>query len=234
MTKEASLYQHVETFAQETLRCRFVRQQIGTRLGRIDVAGVQELPGDFESESEIIAIEVKEERAAFLNSLGQATAYSVYAHRCYLAMRKRYSNCFSSEEMQVAAQFGIGLIEIGTKNAVVRLASRRFTPENRYVLQIINKLGLFRCSLCRGVYEDKEATGINTSGVIDLVNKPKYRGQLAKVIAKHRNAKYYLYELHAQRGDPRGYIYDRRYLCKDCVSLFASLLAGPLEKSADI
>lgn len=224
---EASLYRRVETFAEKTFGCRFVKQQVGTHLGKIDVAGVQELRGDLESDSEIVAIEVKEEGAAFLNAMGQATAYSVYAHRCYLAVRKRYRNRFSPEEMQVAGQFGVGLIEIGTNAMSVRLTSRRFAPENRYVLQIIHKLGLFRCSLCRAVYEDKEATEINPRSPINLAVSPKYFGQLAKVITRRRNAKYYLYELHSQREDPRSYVWDRRYLCKDCISIFASLVPGP-------
>jgi len=222
--KEISLYNRVAKFAVEQFDCRFMKQQIGTHLGKIDVAGIQELRGDLESEAEIVAVEVKEERAAFLNSIGQAVAYSIYAHRCYLAVRKRHGSQFSAEELQVAAQFGVGLIEIGAKGMSMRLTSRRFSPESRYVLQIIHRLGLFRCSMCRAVYEDKDSTGVNQAGKIDLSEKPNYRGQLSRIVAKRRNAKYYLYELHSQRDDPRVYVSDRRYLCKDCVSVFASLM----------
>ena len=71
MPKEISLYNRVAKFAEEQFGCRFMRQQIGTHLGRIDVAGVQELRGDPESDAEIVAVEVKEERAVFLNAIGR-------------------------------------------------------------------------------------------------------------------------------------------------------------------
>ncbi len=229
MPREIALYNGVEKFAKDEFGCQFTKQQVGTRLGKIDVAGVRELRGDLESDAEVVAIEVKEERAAFLNAIGQAVSYSIYAHRCYLAVRRRRGNSFTSEELQVAAQFGIGLIQIGAGKMTIPVTSRRFSPENRYVLQIIHRLGLFRCSMCRSVYEDKDASVINESGAINLSERPKYRGQLAKLIAKRMHARYYLYGLHGQRDDQRAYVNDRRYLCKDCVSIFASLVPSVSE-----
>lgn len=224
MPREASLYKGVERFTKKSLGCQFVKQQVGTRLGKIDVAGVRELRGDFESDVEVVAIEVKEERAAFLNAIGQAVAYSVYAHRCYLAIRRRRGNSFTTEECQVAAQFGVGLIEIGSGKFSMPVTSRRFSPEDRNVLQIIHRLSLFRCSLCRAVYEDTDRSDVNQSGQIDLPGNPKYRGQLSRILKKGKHARYYLYNLHHQRDDQRQYVYDRRYLCQDCISIFASFV----------
>lgn len=224
MPRETSLYKRVEQFARDSLGCQFAKQQVGTRLGKIDIAGVRELRGDYESDAEVIAIEVKEERAAFLNAIGQAVAYSIYAHRCYLAVRRRRGNSFTDEERQVATQFGVGLIHIGSNTLSVPVTSRRFSPENRNVLQIVHRLGLFRCSLCRAVYEDVDRSDINQSGQISLDSNPAYRGQLAKILQKGKHARYYLYNLHEQRDDARRYVYDMRYLCQDCVSVFASLV----------
>lgn len=224
MPREASLYKRVEHFAKNSLGCQFAKQQVGTRLGKIDVAGVRELRGDFESDAEVVAIEVKEERAAFLNAIGQAVAYSIYAHRCYLAVRRRRGNSFTDEERQVATQFGVGLIEIGSNKFSMPVTPRRFSPENRNVLQIIHRLGLFRCAPCRAVYEDADRSDINQSGQIYLPDNSKYRGQLLKILQKGKHARYYLYNLHHQRDDKRRYVYDKRYLCQDCVSLFASLV----------
>ena len=115
--------------------------RFGTRLGKIDVVGLLDVPGDLgETASEIVAIEVKEERAAFLTSAGQALAYSIYAHNCYLAVRKRYKRQFDPQERRVAAHFGIGLIALDSMGCKVVLTSKRFPREDRNVLQILTLL----------------------------------------------------------------------------------------------
>lgn len=220
MSIESRLYRLVESFAREHFGCRTVRQQIGTRLGKIDVVGLLDVPGDRETASEIVAIEVKEERAAFLTSAGQALAYSIYAHNCYLAVRKRYKRQFDPEERRVAAHFGIGLIAIDSKGCKVVLTSKRFAPEDRNVLQILSRLGLFRCSLCRGAYAEENITAVNQSPA----EFPDFRGNLNRAIARGANAKFWLHTLAEERGDTRGYVWDCRYLCKDCVSIFGSLM----------
>jgi hypothetical protein len=174
---------------------------------------------------------VKEERAAFLNAVGQVLAYSVYAHRCYLAVRRRRGNSFTDDERHVAAQFGVGLIEIGSNRFAMPVTSRRFSPENRNVLQIIHRLGLFRCSLCRAVYEDYDRSDVNQRGQIFLPKDPEYRGQLLKILQHGKHARYYLYNLPQQREDPRTYVYDKRYLCQDCISLFASFVQPSRQNS---
>jgi hypothetical protein len=62
------------------------------------------------------------------------------------------------------------------------------------------------------------------SSRIDISEGPGYRGFFDKAIKTRKNLRYWLYELADARGDKRTYTYDRRYLCKDCVSLFGSLL----------
>lgn len=224
MPIESKLYPRVEKFVRSDFGCNVVESQVGTKLGRIDIVGLREIPGDFESATEIIGIEVKEEHAAFLNSIGQALAYSVYAHNCYLAVRMRRQRHFEPAEMRIAAQFGVGLIEIRAKSMTVVLTSRRFTPEDQNILQIFSKLGVFRCVLCRATYPEKEVSSINAQGEIAPSEESQYLGILAKAIRMRKNAQYWLHELAAQRKDRRRYVYDIRYLCKDCLSIFASLL----------
>jgi hypothetical protein len=104
---ERDLYSRVAHFADSDLALSFVHENVGTRLGKIDVLAIQELWGDLVSDTEIVAIEVKNGVAAYLSSVGQALSYSVYAHRCYLAVRIRRGQHFTREKHQVAAQFGI-------------------------------------------------------------------------------------------------------------------------------
>ena len=79
----------------------------------------KDIHGDLASTTELVAIEVKEERAPFLTSAGQAFAYSLYAHKCYLAVRKRRGAKFSAEEQRAAAHFGIGLLAVRSRNIEV-------------------------------------------------------------------------------------------------------------------
>ncbi len=225
MAKEAALYKQVMSIAEDEFACCVVDKQVGTQLGIVDVMGLREMQGDYGSTTELIAFEVKEENSTFLKSLGQAFAYSVYAHKCYLAVRKRYSNVFSYEERDIATQFGVGLIEIKSRNKHEIVAtSRKFMPEEHYFLQILEKLKMFRCSLCRGIFKKQDLVSVSTRE-INLSEKPNYRGNLDKAIRKRKNIRYWLFELDEQREDEyRKHIFDRRNLCKDCVSIFASLL----------
>jgi hypothetical protein len=175
----------------------------------------------------LIAIEVKEEGASFLTAIGQARIYSVYAHKCYLAIRKRYGNKFTPEETDIATQLGVGLIEIRSNRCHEVLSSQLFSPQEKYVLQILNKLGFFRCTLCRGAYRKKDIQAINIKQQIDLQSDPKYTGQLVRAIKQRKHAMYWLYEMYYSReSETRKYNYNRRYICKDCLSLFASLISA--------
>jgi hypothetical protein len=221
--REKSLYDQVARFAGSSFNCFAVKQQVGTRHGRIDVVGLREVHSDYFSAPEIIGIEVKEEYSTYLSSLGQAFAYSVYAHQCYLAVRKRHSNAFTPDERRLAAKLGIGLIELKSRSCTLVQSSRLFEPEPRYVAHLLRKMGYFQCALCGGTYRHEDIT-YASNFAIDLTDNPKYKGNLRKAIAKRRNLNFYLFQLYNERkAEDRYYVYDRRFMCKDCVSLFASL-----------
>jgi len=225
MPPEEKLYKIVEDYASQELGCDHVGQKVGTKHGIVDVVGVQELHGDFETHNEVIAIEVKDYRASFLSAVGQARSYSIYAHKCFLAYRKRYSDLLSFEEIDIASQLGIGLIEIKNKKCTVLATSASFSPRDSYVMTILNKLGLFRCAMCRAVYPLKDVMFVNQKGPIDMKSEHIYAGQMKKAIISRKNIRYSLIQLAEQRdADERKYIFDQRYLCKDCASIFASLM----------
>lgn len=223
MALESKLYKQIEDFASEYFGCHTVKQQVGTKFGKVDVVGLKENRGDLESTSEVIAIEVKEEKASFLQAVGQTRAYSIYAHRCYLAFKKRNRNEFTDDEIDIADQLGVGLIEVKSNTCDIKLTSKLFSPQERYILQILDKLDYFRCVLCRGTYPKKHISDIS-SRLIFLGDNPSYRGNLKKAIESRLNIRYYLFGLSHIREDDRKYVYDKRFICKDCVSIFASLI----------
>ncbi len=223
MGLESKLYKTIESFAAEYFGCRTVKQQVGTKFGKVDVVGLKENHGDLESMSEIIAIEVKEEKASFLQAVGQTCAYSIYAHRCYLAFKKRNTNEFTYDEIDIADQLGVGLIEVKSNTCNVISTSKLFSPQERYVLQILKKLGYFKCVLCRGTYHMKDISDVS-SRKIYLEDDPSYYGKLKKAIETRKNVRYHLFELPQILEDDRKYVYDKRFICKDCISIFASLI----------
>lgn len=224
---ESRLYKTVELFTADHYACHAVQQQVGTRLGKVDVIGLRDVGSDFGTSSELITVEVKEEGASFLTAIGQARVYSIYAHKCYLAVRKRYGNKFTPEETDIAMQLGVGLIEIRSSKCHEVLSSQLFSPQERYVLQILNKLNYFQCTLCRGTYPKRNIQALNTKQQIDLQSDPKYTGQLVRAIKQRKHAIYWLFEMsYSRKNETRSYVYDRRYICKDCLSLFASLISA--------
>jgi hypothetical protein len=158
-------------------------------------------------------------------TIRQAKPSFISGGAIFRRLRQRISNVScSQEEKEVAAHFGAGLLEIKSADIDVTATSRYFAPDDRYVMQILKGLNFFHCSLCRGAYPWKELTELNPKQQIRLAETPSYKGALSKAIREGRHAVYYLYDLAAQMKDKRDYVWDRRYLCRDCISIFASLL----------
>ncbi len=224
MPLEKRLYKIVEKFAASNeFGCNPVKQQVGTKMGTVDVIGVREIHGDLHTHNEIVAFEVKEENSRFLSAVGQARAYSIYAHKCYLVVKKRKNNAFTSEEIDIAAQLGVGLIEIRGDTCKVIATSAAFSPRDSYILTIFDKLELFRCVICHATYHYENMVNINKMNKIGNGDY-SYTGELKKAIKNRKNAQYFLYQLNEQRSvDERIYTHDRRHICKDCLSIFASL-----------
>ena len=219
---EAASYGAVERFAKSYFSCLYTKQQVGTRFGRVDVMGLKIAAGKRDAAPELIAIEAKEEGTSFLSAIGQAYAYRLYAHRCYLAIRKRYSNRFQDDEIDVAAQLGVGLIEIKRSGCRVIAESAVYAPKDRYISEILAKMKFFRCALCRGVYRERDLQNLSNYQV-DLSEDGRYRGQLVRALRNHKNLRWWLFELATERDPGVETIHDQRCLCKDCLSIFASL-----------
>lgn len=132
---------------------------------------------------------------------------------------------FSQEEIDIASKFGVGLLSISKKGLVNLVSSSgEFFPERHHLLQAINKLDYFECTICRSYYERESCVEVNQPGVIHIDEEPGYKGRLYQAVASRKAALYYLYELAERRRDERSYTYDKRFICKDCCSIFSSFL----------
>src|SRR2546427_11931699 len=81
-------------------------------VGYADVLGIRDIGSVLTGDIELIAVEVKLERDNFGKKLGQALGYSLFAHKCYLAIRMKRDDRFSFEEREMANRLGVGLIDI--------------------------------------------------------------------------------------------------------------------------
>ena len=224
MSNEKELYPVVKKFATEELGCIETKINTGTRFAHIDVLGLRQRASDFASFSELIAIEVKDGGTRILNYLGQALSYSLYAHKVYLAWRKENGK-ITEEEKEIAAKFGVGLLQISNEKSVNLMStSREFSPERHYALHALDKLNYFECIVCRANYPKESVISINKPGPINLTEDSQYKGKLNRSISSGSPARYFLYQLAEMREKETQYTYDKRFICKDCCSIFAALL----------
>ena len=71
----------------EAFACFKTAQRVGTSfIGIADVVGVRDIGGDVRGDVEVIAVEVKMSPSNFGKILGQALGYSLFGHKCYLAI----------------------------------------------------------------------------------------------------------------------------------------------------
>ncbi len=126
MPLEKTLYALVGRWLKRHFKCFKVAIDKGLRHGRIDVVGIRDIGGDLSGEVETIAVEVKRGTTPFANACGQAFGYSVYANRVYLADLREKE--YSQDEIFIASNLGIGLIQIKGKTCIEILSSPFHRP----------------------------------------------------------------------------------------------------------
>ena len=224
MPGEKSLYPAVSEFLKNELGCTETKYNAGTSYGLIDVLGFRERKSYFASQAEVVAVEVKE-GTRLLNYIGQAVAYSLYSHRVYLALKRPDGRRMTQDEIDVSSRIGVGLLSISCENKINLVAtSNEFDPEHYRLLQVIDKLGYFECTICRSYYPKSRTIKVNVDGKINVAENRKYPGKLFEAVKSRRDAMYWLYELAENHGVETQYTYDKRFLCKDCCSIFSSFL----------
>ncbi len=140
-TPEEEYYDYVEDFLKEEMGCFVTWQKTGNLyVGYVDVLGVKDISGEYLSDFEFIAVEVKLSKKTFARSLGQARGYSHFAHKCYLAVPSfEPDDGFSSLHKDMAGRLGVGLIEIDTKRECKEVMAPEFhVPINKLVKPFVH------------------------------------------------------------------------------------------------
>jgi hypothetical protein len=224
--RESDLYESVERWARKQFGCFSTAINKGTELGRVDVIGLRQAPGDHSSQTDLICIEVKRGTQPLLNALGQAVGYSVYGNYCYLA-DYRPDNPFSEMEREVAEQLGVGLIQIGL-NLKIRLVStaKRCEPVENFKLKLADQMGYVRCAICSTFFPRSE-TNKSLYDWSELQRDSSVRGRVRTGIENGKGLVFWPADASSQdmthkarHSDDR--LYNRRFLCNTCARLFLS------------
>jgi hypothetical protein len=206
--KESLLYGCVEDFLKsESFGCFKTAQRVGTSfVGIADVVGARDVGGDVRGDIEITAVEVKTGRSNFGKILGQALGYSLFAHKCYLAVPFFSDGTFSLEQRELATRLGVGLLEIKKPYGALRcseaLTSPNHVPHGHQMETLLRRgLGLIRCGFC-GFQVDNSSVTTSWKKAVDK----------RKAYLSWRKPDRTLLFSRRKKGDWR-----RLYLCSDCV-----------------
>jgi len=199
-------------------RCFSTDINVGLKYSRADIFGVRDVGGSLSGDIESIIIEVKRGNEPFATASGQALGYSVYANRVYLADRR--DSGFRQDELQIASRLGIGLIRIARERIDEVLSSPHHQPITRMSMEILEKIRLGQCCVCRIFFEigptkkklrghlareDIRKAALNGKGLIFWSEKLFERKRKLKLLP------------HRQNMQDRSF--ERRMVCGECVAM---------------
>ena len=221
---ESDYYEPVARWARATLGCFAVGIEKGLKHGRIDVVGIRDSGGHLSGRADVIAIEVKRGTQPFATSVGQASGYSIYADRCYLAEYR--PSGFTPDEHAIATRLSVGLVAItGTQRIRVRevLTAPLREPLDGLRLEIVEKLHYSMCTVCGSLFRRGEPGKWNPHVARQQTTRVRH---LERAVADHKGLMYWLDEQAARvPHSSDDSVSHRRYLCPDCVAgLFGHLV----------
>lgn len=216
MKREADLYPLVASWLRRRGHCFAVGINKGLRYSRIDVVGVRDVGGELSGDVEVIAVEVKAGRVPFATACGQAAGYRIYADRAYYAEPRLAG--FDADEISIANQLGVGLIQIRNGRCTEVLSSPAVRPPERYRLPLLEALGLGRCQICDCVFQ--------TGTPEDRFSRVT-RENVRLALRANRGVMFWNHlvgprKLKLRRNSPgRFTTFERRFICPDCVDFLA-------------
>lgn len=216
--KERELYPIVDRWMTKHFQCFTTVVDKGLKYGRIDVLGVRDVGGDLSGEIETIAIEVKKGITPFAKASGQTLGYRVYANRVYLADLRQGS--FTTDEIHIASNLGIGLIQIKGKTCREVLSSPHYQPIMKLNLMLLESVAIGKCQMCNSFFE----IGVYKNNRYSNVT----RENLKQAILKGKGMMFWNYEASRRknkfdvRRSKKGTPYERRYICPECVAVLFS------------
>ncbi|MBC7932284.1 MAG: hypothetical protein H7Z38_17140 [Rubrivivax sp.] len=220
---ESDLYPIVERWMRRHFNCFKTAIDKGLRYGRIDVLGIRDVGGDLSGEVETIAIEVKKGNTPFAKASGQTLGYRVYTNRVYLADYRQ--EAFTTDEIHIASNLGIGLIEIRGRTCKEVLSSPHYQPITKLNLSLLESVAIGRCQTCGSFFETGNSK-LNRHSYTKLTSV-----NMKQAILKERGLMFWNYEAAYRKNKfnlrraKKGIAYERRFICPECVEvLFAPLL----------
>jgi hypothetical protein len=219
--KEKDLYPLVEKWTQKHFQCFKTVVDKGLRYGRIDVFGIRDIGGDLSGEIETISVEVKKGVTPFAKACGQTLGYRVYTNRVYLADYRVLP--FNSDEIQIASNLGIGLIQIKGKTCKEILSSPYYQPIAKLNLQLLESIAVGRCQICQSFFETGENPGKRFSNLS--------RENIKYAIRNEKGLMFWNYEAANRKNkfNPRRKdkeeAHERRFICQECIEVLFSPLA---------
>jgi hypothetical protein len=216
---EKTLYKLVAGWTRRHFLCFRVAVNKGLIYSRMDVLGIRDVGGDFSGDVETIAVEVKQGSTPFTNAAGQTVGYRVYANRVYLADLR--DEAFNQDELLIASSLGIGLIHIkGTKCREV-LSSPVYQPIPKLQLRLFAALLLGKCQLCGSLFHIGEPDSGTSWSKVCVEN--------VKLAIKREKGLMFCNREVGERRAKLGlcktdYVYDRRFICPECISLLLAPL----------
>lgn len=216
MLRERDFYQPAERWA--TRRWDLFASGIdkGLRHGRIDVVGLRDVGGRLSGGAEVIAIEVKRGTQPFMTSVGQASGYSVFADRTYLADYR--PDGFTEDEIGIASRLGVGLIQISGERRfrfTERITAPVREPLQGLRLQIVEKLHYSMCTSCQTFF--KRGTKRSWGAHVVRAEHPGSEA-LVKAIEEGKGIVYWLREQAERTSTDAETVFHRRYVCHDCLA----------------
>lgn len=221
MSRERNLYPIVENWMKKQFLCFRTSVNTGLKHSRIDIVGVRDVGGVLSGDVETISIEVKRGSEPFATACGQALGYKIYANRVYLTDIRKGS--FHYDEISIASQIGVGLIQIKNNSCREILTSPSYVPMSSMNLRLLEKLRLGKCQFCGSFFE----TDIRKNG---RSHSKLSRENLKKAVQEKKGLIFWNYEV-ADRKDrlrirETDTSFERRYICPDCVEVFISPLSN--------
>lgn len=223
--READYYEPVARWARKVLECFETGIDTGLRHGRIDVVGLRDSGGRLSGRADVIAIEVKRGTQPFATSIGQASGYSIYADQCYLAEYRPRG--FSACERAIAAQLGVGLIQISgaqrTRITEVFTAPLR-EPLEGLRLEVVEKLHHALCTVCGSLFR----CGEKGKPYANVARQQASRGRhLERSVRDGKGLMYWLDEQAARSPTATNdVVYHRRYVCPNCIGALLTHLVA--------
>jgi hypothetical protein len=213
---ESSYYPKVEGWMRRHFRCFRTACNVGLNYSRVDALGVRDVGGILSGEIEVVCIEVKRGAEAFATASGQASGYSIYANRAYLADVR--DEGFKPVELEIASHLGIGLIRLSANGCKEELSSPNHNPVPRMPLELVAKLGLANCQFRETFFEcgrdgSSRLANVTTSGVALAAAKGKGLAFWLSALSARKR------KLGIGRGYP-GFTVERRSVCPECIQHF--------------